>query len=689
MAIRDQFLRLLNPPQQYDEPKDWPQLKKNMIVLAIAYIAFTSPVAVSVYFPAAIEMQKEFHTTPTFIAATVSVFILVIGIVPVFWASLCDYMGRRPIYIISMTIAVIGTVGCGLAKSIGLFFTFRILQGLGSSSVVAVGSGTLSDVFYPGERGTAFGLFYLGPLVGPVAGPLLGGALAEAYGWRSTMWLMLAFLVLAWLLVLFVLPETYRERVNGVVVSPPSKEVSGAAAVGEESEAAASVPSSVIYPRSASAHEIIVIERIPSPCASEEEGTVTEEPITSSFVSADHSLVTADASSSLDKPATSAATAIPSSVSTPLPHPQAAEKETVELLVPSAAPGIHDIESMPRLASPITSTHSHSTSTRSNSPANTKPAMFNPLRPLVCLRHRINFLAVMYNALGFGGQICMLSTMPISFSQSYGLSESKIGMAMMSLGIGLGLGSVLGGRYSDYVVRRWLLRQEKKKEKEKEEEEMRRTVMKEKTRTASRPSLEQAATTAPQDGHRTTLSLSLEQENNGDSNSEGRERTEDEVTGEKNEQERTFQSKVTVRTKAPPEVRLQSTWIGAFILPTGFLIYGWSIQKGAPLVAPLIGSFLTGFGMMMVMSSTATVLVDANADKNMAAAAVSCNSFVRGITGAVGGVVALPMMNAMGNGWLYTFWASVVAVGFGGIAIIIFRVEAWRQRKQKNRDLEK
>ncbi|KAG0238124.1 hypothetical protein BGW42_007115 [Actinomortierella wolfii] len=98
-------------------------------------------------------------------------------------------------------------------------------------------------------------------------------------------------------------------------------------------------------------------------------------------------------------------------------------------------------------------------------------------------------------------------------------------------------------------------------------------------------------------------------------------------------------------------------------------MYGWAVERGAPIAIPLLGCFFAGFGMMMVMSSTTTVLVDANAENNMAAAAVSCSSCMRGIVGAIGGILSLPMMNAMGNGWLYTLWAAITTLGFFGVVI--------------------
>jgi MFS family permease len=59
------------------------------------------------------------------------------------------------------------------------------------------------------ERGRAYGIFYVGPLVGPVLGPEIGGYVTDYLGWRWIFWILsiMGGLVLA--LIFFLLPETY------------------------------------------------------------------------------------------------------------------------------------------------------------------------------------------------------------------------------------------------------------------------------------------------------------------------------------------------------------------------------------------------------------------------------------------------------------------------------------------------
>lgn len=89
-----------------------------------------------------------------------------------------------------------------------MLIVLRMLSGGASASVQAVGAGTIADLWDPQERGRAMNIFYLGPLCGPLIAPIVGGALAERWGWRSTLWFLAAYGGLTVVFIFFALPET-------------------------------------------------------------------------------------------------------------------------------------------------------------------------------------------------------------------------------------------------------------------------------------------------------------------------------------------------------------------------------------------------------------------------------------------------------------------------------------------------
>ncbi|KAI9266846.1 major facilitator superfamily domain-containing protein [Phascolomyces articulosus] len=196
--------------EQIFDPRDYTMFKKSMILLVVAIAGTISPVATTIYYPALVDMQKALNTTDTSINASLSVFTFVTAFFPLPWAMLGDRFGRRPIYLVSFFISVIGSICCAISVNIGMFIAFRAVSAIGSSSVMSMGAGTISDIFETHQRGRAFAYYTAGPLLGPALAPIIGGYLNQGLGWRSTFWFLAIFAFCIWLGILLVLPETWR-----------------------------------------------------------------------------------------------------------------------------------------------------------------------------------------------------------------------------------------------------------------------------------------------------------------------------------------------------------------------------------------------------------------------------------------------------------------------------------------------
>ncbi|KAI7859961.1 major facilitator superfamily domain-containing protein [Circinella umbellata] len=192
------------------DPRDYSMLKKSTILLVVAIAGTMSPVATTIYYPALVDMQQGLNATDTSINASLSVFTFVTALFPLPWAVLGDRFGRRPIYLLSFFISVVGSICCAVSVNIGMFIAFRAISAIGSSSVMSMGAGTISDIFEPHQRGRAFAYYTSGPLLGPAIAPIIGGYLNQELGWRSTFWFLAIFALCIWLGILLILPETWR-----------------------------------------------------------------------------------------------------------------------------------------------------------------------------------------------------------------------------------------------------------------------------------------------------------------------------------------------------------------------------------------------------------------------------------------------------------------------------------------------
>ena len=100
------------------------------------------------------------------------------------YGKLSDIYGRRPIFIIGVSIFLVGSMLCGLSGEMWQFIGFRALQGLGAGALFPVALSIIGDIFSPSERGKYQGFF--GAVFGLsfLLGPAIGGLITDTVGWH-------------------------------------------------------------------------------------------------------------------------------------------------------------------------------------------------------------------------------------------------------------------------------------------------------------------------------------------------------------------------------------------------------------------------------------------------------------------------------------------------------------------------
>ena len=108
--------------------------------------------------------------------------------IPVGW--LADRTNRVAVLSLACAIWSAATMACGLAKTYPQLVVARMTVGFGEAGGVPPSYAIISDYFPPGRRGTALGIFNLGPPIGAALGIAFGASITAAFSWH------LAFLVL-------------------------------------------------------------------------------------------------------------------------------------------------------------------------------------------------------------------------------------------------------------------------------------------------------------------------------------------------------------------------------------------------------------------------------------------------------------------------------------------------------------
>jgi multidrug resistance protein len=141
--------------------------------------------------PGVPDVITEFHSTSQLLATfVVSVFVLGFALGPLLLAPLSEMYGRTIVYHVTNVFFLIFTIGCAVAKDMGMLVAFRFLAGFAGVAVITCGSGSIADMMPPEQRGKAMALWALGPLLGPMIGPIVGGFVVDSIGWRWVFWII-------------------------------------------------------------------------------------------------------------------------------------------------------------------------------------------------------------------------------------------------------------------------------------------------------------------------------------------------------------------------------------------------------------------------------------------------------------------------------------------------------------------
>lgn len=118
---------------------------------------------------------QDYDTSINRVSYLVSVNVLWLALGPIIWSALCDTYGRRPVYLAAMLITFVSSIACAVAKTYGVQVFTRMLQGFGASGAVAVGAGSIADVFFLHERGLYNGIWIAITQSGPFIAPMITG----------------------------------------------------------------------------------------------------------------------------------------------------------------------------------------------------------------------------------------------------------------------------------------------------------------------------------------------------------------------------------------------------------------------------------------------------------------------------------------------------------------------------------
>jgi EmrB/QacA subfamily drug resistance transporter len=126
--------------------------------------------------------------------------------------KLSDLYGRKPLFLIGLTVFTLGSVLTGLSSSMEMFIVGRGIQGLGGGILIPVATAAVADLYAPHERGRMQGLLGAVFGIGSGIGPLIGGYITENISWHWCFFMNLPLAIVAFILTMQKFPTPEQEE---------------------------------------------------------------------------------------------------------------------------------------------------------------------------------------------------------------------------------------------------------------------------------------------------------------------------------------------------------------------------------------------------------------------------------------------------------------------------------------------
>jgi len=121
--------------------------------------------------------------------------------------ALASRVPRKTVLVALMGLFIAGNVLSALAPSYGLLMTGRVVAALSHGAFFGVGSVVAASLVAPAKQASAIALMFTGLTVANVLGVPAGTALGQAFGWRSTFWVVSALGVAGAIGILALVPH--------------------------------------------------------------------------------------------------------------------------------------------------------------------------------------------------------------------------------------------------------------------------------------------------------------------------------------------------------------------------------------------------------------------------------------------------------------------------------------------------
>lgn len=119
-----------------------------------------------------------------------SLQIAILGVGPLVWKPFSNAYGRRPLFLLSLLVSLVGNIGCAKSPSYATMAVCRAIVAFFISPAAAIGSAVVTETFFKKDRAKYMGIWTLMVTLGVPIAPFIFGFVAYHVGYRWIYWIL-------------------------------------------------------------------------------------------------------------------------------------------------------------------------------------------------------------------------------------------------------------------------------------------------------------------------------------------------------------------------------------------------------------------------------------------------------------------------------------------------------------------
>lgn len=165
-------------------------MKSSTTLLVTCNTVFLAQLGMSIYLPALPDIARGLSDDASQVSWGLAVYLIGMALPMLFWGSLGQRIGRKPVLLAALGIYGLGNLALPLSQSLETFLFWRLVQGMGASGISVMARVLIRDSFRGDLLAKALSWLSISFVVALGIGQYLGSIIQVALGWPAIFYLL-------------------------------------------------------------------------------------------------------------------------------------------------------------------------------------------------------------------------------------------------------------------------------------------------------------------------------------------------------------------------------------------------------------------------------------------------------------------------------------------------------------------